>query len=243
MTDSTRTRRPGPRAAVGIALAATMLTTAGVAAQSPSTAPTTPDASTAPTQTVERPAMGGRHGFDQGGPGRGFGGPGQEGRGFGGRGFAGPGLRGDRLGSAVTVASIDGTNLGLVTADGWTRTIDTTGVVLTRDGATIAISDILVGEPVRVVQTRNADGTYTVTGVEVQPSVASGTVGTASADGFTVVDEDGTTTTVSVTAETDWSAGGAASVSIADATAGRPVAVEGQLQADGSIVATRVLLG
>jgi hypothetical protein len=245
MTDPTRTRRPGPRAAVGIALAATMLTTAGVAAQSPSTT-TTPDATPAPPQTVERPDTSGRRGFDQAGPGRGFGGPGQEGRGFG-HGFdggsLGPGARGDRLGSMVTVASIDGTSLGLATDDGWTRTIDTTGVVLTRDGATIAISDILVGEPVRVVQTRNADGTYTVTGIEVQPSVASGTVGTASTDGFTVVMEDGTTTTVSVTPETTWWARGVDPVSIADATAGRPVAVEGQLQADGTIVATRVILG
>jgi hypothetical protein len=67
------------------------------------------------------------------------------------------------------VTSNDSTVLGLETADGWTASIDTTGVVLTRDGTTIAPSDILVGQPVRVVQTRNADGSYTVTGIEVQP--------------------------------------------------------------------------
>ena len=44
-------------------------------------------------------------------------------------------------------------------------------------------------------------------------------------------------------ARTTWAARGADSVSIADATTGRSVAVEGQLQADGSIVATRVILG
>src|SRR4029079_11722250 len=99
MTDPTRTRRPGPRAAVGIALAATMLTTAGVAAQSPST--TTPGASTAPTQTVERPDLGGRHGFDQGGPGRGFGGPGLEGRRVRGRDLRETGVPGERGGSAA----------------------------------------------------------------------------------------------------------------------------------------------
>ena len=243
MNSIPRIRRLGARAATGIALAATMLTTAGVAAQSPST--TTPEATTAPAQTTDRTAMGDRQGFGRGGDqrgGRGFGGPGQGGPGFGGR-FGGPGVPGDRLGSSITVASIDGTSLGLTTADGWTRTIDTTGVALTRDGATIAISDIQVGEPVRVVQTRNADGTYTVTGIEVQPATATGTVGTASADGFTVVGSDGATTTVSVTPETTWAARGASSASIADATAGRSVAVEGTLQADGSIVATRVLLG
>jgi hypothetical protein len=176
--------------------------------------------------------MGGRRGFDQGGPGRGFGGR-----------FGGAGIPGDRQGGSVTVASIDGTSLGLQTADGWTRSIDTTGVAVTRDGVAIAITDILVGEPVRVVQTRNADSTYTVTGIEVQPTFAFGTVGTASTDGFTIVGADGTTTTVSVTPETTWSARGATTASIADATAGRSVAVSGQLQADGSIIATKVRLG
>ena len=231
MSHTRRIRRTGARTAVGIALAATMLTTAGVAAQSPST--TSPDTAGAPSRTIERPDMRGPRGFDQGGPGRGFGGPG----------FGRAGLPGHREGGSVTVTSIDGASLGLQTADGWTRSIDTTGVALTRDGVTIAVTDILVGEPVRVVQTRNADGTFTVTGIEVQPTFASGTVGTASTDGFTVVGADGTTTTVSVTPETTWSARGATAASIADATAGRAVAVEGQLQANGSMVATRVHLG
>lgn len=240
MSHTTRIRRPNPRSAMGLALAATMLTTAGVAAQGTSTAP---DAATTPTQATGQPAMGGRRGFDQGDLGRGFGGPGHDGRGFGGRGFGGAGIRGDRQGGGVTVAAIDGTSLGLQTADGWTRTIDTTGVAVTRDGTAITLGDILVGESVRIVQTRNADGTYTVTGIEVQPTVVSGTVGTASTDGFTVVDTDGTTTAVSVTPETTWSARGATTVTIADATAGRSVAVSGQLQADGSIIATKVRLG
>lgn len=245
MTAKPTIRRPGARAATGLALAATLLTTAGATAQG-STATTAPEATAAPAQTSDRPGMGGRRGIDQ--PGWGFGAPGRGDRTFDGRGAGGwgHGLRGDpgaRQGVGVTVASIDGASLGLVTQDGWSRTIDTTGVALTRDGATITPTDILVGERVRVVQTRNADGTYTVTGIEVQPAIAIGTVGTVSADGFTVVGSDGTTTTITVTAETTWSARGSASVTIADATAGRSVAAEGQLQADGSIVASRVRLG
>jgi len=239
MSSTPRTRLPGARTATGIALAATMLTTAGVAAQSPA-ATTAPSATTAPTQSTDRPSRGGQHGMGFGSDHgqRGFGG-GQ--RGFdGSRGSQGPGAtRG-----SVTVSSIDGANLALETADGWSRTIDTTGVVLTRDDATIAITDILVGERVRVVQTQNADGTYTVTGIEVQPSTASGTVGTASADGFTVVGSDGTTTTVTVNDQTTWSTRGSSTApTLADATAGRSVAVSGVLQADGSIVATKVRLG
>lgn len=248
MSDTTRTRRPSARTATGLALAATMLTAAGVAAQSPS-ATTVPEATTAPTQTqsgsTDRPSRGdhrGMGGFDQGGSSRGgqpgFGG--QAGFGSGSRGSQGPSsLRG----SSVTVTAIDGANLGLETADGWTRTIDTTNVVITRDDTAIAITDLLVGERVSVEQTRNADGSYTVTGIEVRSSVVSGTVGTVSADGFTVVGGDGTTTNVTVDASTSWSASGSSTVTIADATAGRSVAVEGQLQADGSILATRVRLG
>jgi hypothetical protein len=82
-----------------------------------------------------------------------------------------------------------------------------------------------------------------VTGIEVQPATATGTVGTVSTDGFTVVEADGTTTTVTVNEQTTWWARRAASVTIADATAGRAVIVVGDLQADGSIVATAVHLG
>ncbi len=266
MSSASRIRRPHARHAIGIALAATMLTTAGAAAQSPSTTPApdatmlttagaaaqspsttpAPDATTAPGRTIDRPLMGHHRGL---GPGRGWRdgrdpwGPGMGGARRGVRGFDGFGLRGPRLGSRVTVTANDGTDLVLATPDGWTRTIDTAGVVLTRDGVTIAIGDIQVGESVRVVQTRNADGSYTVTGIEVQPAVVLGSVGTASTDGFTVVGSDGTTTTVTVDQATTWWARGASSASIADATAGRSVAVQGRLQADGSILATRVLLG
>jgi hypothetical protein len=55
MSHTRRIRRTGARTAVGIALAATMLTTAGVAAQSPST--TSPDTASAPSRTIERPDM------------------------------------------------------------------------------------------------------------------------------------------------------------------------------------------
>jgi len=235
-------RRPRARHAIGIALAATMVATMGVAAQSPSATPA-PDAVTPPTRTTDR-AFRGHLGRGQGDHRRGGGSWGmrQDGPWSGMRGAAGFGQRGLRPGSGVTVSTNDGTSLVLSTPDGWTRTIDTTGVVLTRDGVAVAIGDIQVGESVRVVQTRNADGSYTVTGIEVQPALAVGTVGTASTDGFTVVGIDGTTTTISVTPETTWSARWALWASFPAATAGRQVAVVGTLQADGSIVATRIVL-
>jgi hypothetical protein len=240
MLTQIRARLPGVPAAAGLALTALMLTSGAVAAQSPS-ATTAPAATTAPTGSTDDFPPGGHRGFA-----RGFGGAfdqrGPEGRGLDGFGLDGFGPGGDRIGRSVIVATNDGTSLGLETADGWTRTIDTTGVVVTRDRVTIAAADILVGERVRVVQTRNADGSYTVTGIEVQPATATGTVGTVSTDGFTVVEADGTTT-VTVNEQTTWWARRAASVTIADATAGRAVIVVGDPQAEGSIGAPGVHVG
>ena len=101
-----------------------------------------------------------------------------------------------------------GTSLGLKTADGWTRTIDTTNVVLTKDGATIALADIAVGDPVSIAETRNADGSFTVTGIAVLPALVSGTVATVGTDSFTVTLADGTTQTVNVSASTIWTCPG-----------------------------------
>ena len=142
---------------------------------------------------------------------------------------------------AVTVTSNDGTSLGLETPDGWTRTIDTTGVVLTKDGATIALADIAVGDRVSIAQTRNADGSYTVTGIAVLPATVSGTVATVGTDSFTVTLADGTTQTVNVSASTTWRVQGSTTPGIADLTVGRQVAAAGTLAADGSLDATTVV--
>jgi hypothetical protein len=183
----------------------------------------------------------GGQGGDHGGRGMGFGGQ-QGGPGFGGQ-QGGPG-RGDVPGmgrDAVTVTSTDGTSLGLQTADGWTRTIDTANVVLTKDGATIALADIALGDRVSIAQTRNADGSYTVTGIAVLPATVTGTVATVGTDSFTVTLADGTTQTVNVSTTTPWVVQGSTTPGIAALTAGRQVAAQGSLAADGSLDATKVV--
>jgi len=261
-TSNRRDRRRALRVgAATAALAATLLTGAVVSAQSP--AATTAPTPTTPTQTTPSvpgngQAYGGQNGVpgrmggrgQQGGPGQGFGGQGfgdqQGGQGFGGQqGFPGVG-RGDMAGigrNAVTVTSNDGTSLGLKTADGWTRTIDTTNVVLTKDGATIALADIAVGDRVSIAETRNADGSFTVTGIAVLPAMVSGTVATVGTDSFTVTLADGTTQTVNVTASTTWRVQGSTSTTpgIADLTVGRAVSATGTTAADGSLDATMVV--
>jgi VCBS repeat-containing protein len=248
-----RDRRRALRVGVATAaLAATMLTGAVVSAQTPSATPSTPPTQTTPTRPVtgqgNGQAYGGPNGApaqtggrgQRGGPGQGFGGQ----QGVGGQpGFGGPG-RGNMAGlgrAAVTVTTNDGTSLGLTTPDGWTRIIDTTNVVLTKDGATIALADIAVGDRVSIAQTRNADGSYTVTGIAVLPALVSGTVATVGTDSFTVTIADGTTQTVNVTAATTWKVQGSTAPGIADLTVGRAVSATGTLAADGSLDATTVV--
>ena len=88
--------------------------------------------------------MGDRDGteFGPGGFGRGVMGPGGMGR--GGR------MGGDGAFGSISVTAIDGTKLGLATADGWTRTIDAAGATVTRSGQTIELSTLKVGEFDRV---------------------------------------------------------------------------------------------
>lgn len=237
--------RNSRRRAVGIgaataALAATMITGGMVAAQTETTPPTT----TSPGTTQTQPAVPGDQAF--GGPnggGRSHMGGGR-GQGFG-QGFGGQqGGRADVAGmgrGAVTVTTNDGTSLGLETTDGWARTIDTTGVVLTDDGATITVADVAVGDQVSIAQTRNADGSYTVTGIAVVPSTVVGTVASVGTDSFTVTLPDGTTQTVNVTAATTWRVSGSTAPAISDLTVGRAVAAQGSLAEDGSLDATKVV--
>ena len=85
----------------------------------------------------------------------------------------------------ITVSAISGSNVTLTTDDGWTRTIAITDdVELTKGGQDIAVSDLAVGDQVRFAQTRNDDGTYTVTAIAVVVPHVSGTVSELSDSGL-----------------------------------------------------------
>ena len=106
--------------------------------------------------------------------------------------------RGAAVVGPITVESVDGATLNLVTADGWRRSVDTTGVTITRDGDEITVADIAVGDTVRIRQTRADDGSWTVRVIGVVLPVVTGEVGEVGADSFTIVQGDGTTVTVRV---------------------------------------------
>jgi hypothetical protein len=141
----------------------------------------------------------------------------------------------------VTIARIDGAKLSLVTGDGWTRTIDATGATITRDGSTIAVGDLAVGDQIVLRQERQADGTFKVTAIRVILPKVAGTVTAVAASSLTLAARDGTKTTVELTASTTYRLGKAA----ADKSAvkvGMQAVVAGTKAGDGSLTATSVTL-
>jgi hypothetical protein len=226
-------------ARIGIVAGAAVLFAVGVAAAmgaspSPSTGPgagasTAPDASTAPgtstAPTSTNPPKGDRPGFGAGpGP---FGLPA-----FGGFGF------GD-----ITISTISGSSLSLKTADGWTRTIAVTdSTKIMKGGATIAVGDLAVGDKVRFAETRNADGTYSVSAINVILPTVVGQVSAISGDTLTITQPGGTTATIHVGSGTTYQVDGKTGA-LSDVKVGAFVIAEGMQRADGSLDAAAIHSG
>ena len=154
---------------------------------------------------------------------------GRDGRGFGG-GFE----RG-----AITITAIDGAKLSLKTDNDWTRTIDATGATVTNDGKTVALSTLRVGDQIVFRETRNADGTYTITAITVVQPTVGGTVASVSGSTVTVTTFDSTTAKVALTGSTTYTLGGKAATKDA-VVAGVRIAARGTLGSDGTLTATSV---
>jgi Domain of unknown function (DUF5666) len=140
----------------------------------------------------------------------------------------------------ITIASISGSDVTLKTDDGWTRTITISGsVALTKGGQTIAVSDLAVGDEVRIQQTRNSDGSYTVDGLAVVVPSVQGTVSESSSSGFKVTSRDGSVWTVTVDGSTSYQYG-TGSGTAADVTNGTNVVVLGESTGDNALRAITV---
>ncbi len=149
--------------------------------------------------------------------------------------FGGP--RGFR---EITVSAISGSNVTLTTEDGWTRTIAITDdVELTKGGQDIEVSDLAVGDQVRFAQTRNDDGTYTVTAVAVVVPHVSGTVSELSDSGFKVTTRDGSVWTITTDGSTTYQYG-AADGTRTDLENGVVVLVQGESTGDNALRALGV---
>jgi hypothetical protein len=229
-----RVRRPflsGTTARSGILLGSALLFVVGaLAVMGASPSPSTPTGADPSAGASTAPAASGAPRDHDGGPGFGFGG---FGFGRGGFGF------GD-----ITITAIDGSDLALKTADGWTRTITVTSdTTITRAGTAITLADLKVGDEIRFAQTRNADGTYTVTKIQlVLPSVA-GQVTAIDGSTITVKRFDGTTQVVHVDSSTTYTVAGVTNPTLADIKVDAFIIATGTQRADGSLDAEAVHSG
>ncbi|HEX6867519.1 MAG TPA: DUF5666 domain-containing protein [Candidatus Limnocylindrales bacterium] len=140
----------------------------------------------------------------------------------------------------ITISAISGSSVTLTTDDGWTRTITVTDAVdVTKGGQTIAVSDLKVGDEVRIAQTRNDDGTYTVEAIAVVVPSVHGTVSDVASSGFKVTTRDGSVWTITVNGQTTYSYG-TGTGSLADVTNGEEVLVQGTSTADNALTALSV---
>jgi hypothetical protein len=159
--------------------------------------------------------------------------------------FGGPAF-GMGLGrGGVEITAIDGSSVALKTVDGWTRTIEvTSSTQITKGGDTIALTDLAVGDTIRFRQQRNADGSFSVTRIDVVlPSVA-GTVTSKTGSTITLKQPDGASVTVHVNGSTKFRVRGVTgTASLSDVAIGMGLIANGEKNADGSLNADRVLAG
>ena len=181
---------------------------------------TAPDGATAPGPNAPNMTGAGPGAFGPGGMGRG--GP-----------VGGPGAFG-----SVTIKAISLPTITLATADGWTRTIDTTGATVKRAGQTVDVSTLVVGDAITFSQARQSDGTYKITSIQVLLPQVNGTVKSVIGDTVTLTQRDGTDKAFQVTTSTTYKLAGAASTSAA-LTVGAQVDAQGTVSG-GTFTATLV---
>ena len=146
--------------------------------------------------------------------------------------------------AAITITAINGSDLSLTTDDGWTRTITATSTTeITKNGATITVSDLAVGDEIRFGQTKATDGTYSITKIVVVMPSVGGEVTAKTADTITVTQRDGTTATIHVDSATTYTVQGVANATLADIAVGMHVRAEGTENSDGSLDASSVQSG
>ena len=110
----------------------------------------------------------------------------------------------------ITISAISGSDLSLKTDDGWTRTITVTSTTkITKGGATIAVGDLAVGDQIRFAEEKAADGSYTITAIEVVLPTIAGQVTGINGDTLTVTQPGGATATIHVAAGTTYQVDGA----------------------------------
>ena len=156
-------------------------------------------------------------------------------------GMGGPGF-GHGLGG-ITISAISGNSISLATEDGWTRTITVdSGTTYSKSGATIALSDLAVGDQVGFRQTREADGSFTIDSIVVVLPHLGGEITTIDGSTITVTQRDGTAATIKVDGDTTYTVNGNGAA-LADVKVGMFLVAEGTLNDDGSLAPANVHAG
>jgi hypothetical protein len=144
----------------------------------------------------------------------------------------------------ITITAISGNNISLKTEDGWTRTITVdSGTTYTRSGATIALSDLKVGDEIGFRQTLESSGSWSIDAITVILPRAGGQVTKVDGSTITVSQRDGSTATITVNGSTKYSVNGNASAALSDVKVGMFLVAEGTKNGDGSLTATTVRAG
>lgn len=228
----------------GIVIGSALVVAIGAAvAMGASPAPSASNGAGQPQTTQGNPNGNGK-GFGPGGP-RAVGpfgqfGPGGELGPGGGWAFGGAGRRGGPGFGQISVTAIAGSNVSLATADGWTRTITIdSSTAITKGGAAATFADLVVGDTVRFAETRNGDGTWKITALEIVLAQTAGTVTAVGSDTITIKLADGTSQTIRTTAATtyhrDRSDG-----KRSDVTVGSTILATVEKASDGSLTAAAV---
>jgi hypothetical protein len=142
---------------------------------------------------------------------------------------------------AIAVTKVDGSKLSLQTTDGWTRTIDATGATISKGGKTIGVADLKVGDQISFRESRQSDGTYKITVIQVLMPTASGTVTAVGTASVTITQFDGSAKTLTLTGSTTYTEAGA-TVSISALTVGDRISAQGTVDSAGAFTATSVTI-
>ena len=154
----------------------------------------------------------------------------------------GPGFMGGHFGLAgITITAINGNDISLKTEDGWTRTITVdSGTTYEKADATIAQADLKVGDQIGFRQTLESDGSWSIDSVVVILPHTGGEVTKIDGSTITVSRRDGSTSTITVNAQTKYSVNGDDGAALADVEVGMFLVAEGSKNSDGSLTASLV---
>jgi hypothetical protein len=122
----------------------------------------------------------------------------------------GPGGPGGPGKGPITISSISisDSQVTLSTEDGWTRTITvTSSTVITKGGQTITVGGLSLHDEIRFRQIRNADGSFSITAIDVVVPKVGGEVTAVDGNNITIKQKGGTTRVITVTPATVYKLG------------------------------------